>query len=609
MTDRKLSSCSESSPFLHPKVINGESVVSERKKTFLGCSKRKCIEVTKTYLPFLSWAPKYNLHWLQCDLIAGMTVGLTVIPQGLAYAQIAGLPVQYGLYSAFMGGFIYCIFGTSKDITLGPTAIMSLLVHAYGNDDPVQAILLTFLAGIIQLSMGLLRLGFIMRYISVPVISGFTSAAAITIAFGQLKHIFGVKTASNSFFPELVEFFKNIKQTNVWDVVMGLCCMVTLTLLRYLKEWIEPISANDTLCEKIAKKFIWILSTARNAVVVVSAGLVAYTIHTQHITSCKVEDCITLTGKIDEGLPPFEAPQFQEVEGNKTLTTGDLAGRMGVGLFIVPLMGLLESIAIGKAFARQGNYNLDTNQEMIAIGAANIISSFVSSYSITGSFSRTAINAQSNVKTPVGGIFSGILVIISLAILTPSFYFIPKSALASVIICALIYMIDIKTVLLLWKIKKLDLIPLIITFIVCFWEIPYGILAGAGVSLLIMLYPSTFPNITISRTPHSNEAIVVTPQLDIYYPAAEYFTDKIRKYLYSMEYLQLKQIVIDGSTLTHLEYTGIKSLVVFAEEMDKKGITLIFIHLKPDLAESLRRADAAMLIHYEISVEDIVSGD
>lgn len=592
--------------------LNGNGKGSKHAQTRMfqnvECGPNKCLHIFKSFFPILMWLPKYELHWLQCDLIAGLTVGLTVVPQGLAYAQIAGLPVQYGLYSSFMGGFIYCILGTSKDVTLGPTAIMSLLVYTYGNRDPVQAVMLTLLAGLIQFGMGLFRLGFIMRFVSVPVISGFTSAAAVTIALGQLKHIFGVKTTSQNFFPQLAETLKSLGEANVWDVVMGLSCIVSLTLLRYIRQWVSPSSQEDSFCQKLSKKFIWLVSIGRNAIVVISAGLVAYAIHTQSSTThCKHPDCLTLTGKIEEGLPEFKPPAFQETKGNSTVYANVLVGRIGVGLIVVPLMGLLESLAIGKAFARKNGYALDVNQDMIAIGASNILSSFVSSYCVTGSFSRTAINAQSNVKTPAGGLFTGALVLVSLALLTPSFYYIPKSALAAVIICAVVYMIDIKTVTSLWRVKKINLVPLVTTFLVCFWQIPYGILAGIGVSMIIMLYPSTFPKIShyVTQNASSESVLVVTPQQGMHYPSAEYVSDTVREIVHNqIKEDRLDSVVIDACGLTNLDYTSIISLVELAEELAKLDIVIFIAKLKFTLVENLQSADQSALIRYVSSLDE-----
>ncbi|PNI14226.1 SLC26A11 isoform 15, partial [Pan troglodytes] len=177
-------------------------------------------------LPILAWLPSYSLQWLKMDFVAGLSVGLTAIPQALAYAEVAGLPPQYGLYSAFMGCFVYFFLGTSRDVTLGPTAIMSLLVSFYTFHEPAYAVLLAFLSGCIQLAMGLLRLGFLLDFISYPVIKGFTSAAAVTIGFGQIKNLLGLQNIPRPFFLQVYHTFLRIAETSVGDAVLGLVCML-----------------------------------------------------------------------------------------------------------------------------------------------------------------------------------------------------------------------------------------------------------------------------------------------------------------------------------------------------------------------------------------------
>lgn len=579
------------------KEINGgssETFSSKFKTKLRSCSSNiNCTKISKSYFPIITWLPKYQLNYLLSDVIAGLTVGLTVIPQALAYAQIAGLPIQYGLYSAFMGGFIYCFFGTSKDVTLGPTAIMSLLVHTYGNCDPVQAVMLTLFAGLIQLFMGLLKLGFIMRYISIPVISGFTSAAAITIAFGQVKHLLGIKTKSNQFIPEVIETFGNIGKTNIWDLVMGMSCTVVLLLLRYLKFTAPPVPNIDTRNQRWAKKFIWFISTGRNAIVVICAALIAYAISTQNIAAtCPIPNCVTLTGEVKEGLPPFKAPALYEKTVNKTVTTKELFQNIGAGLAVVPLMGLLESIAIGKSFAAKGGYILVSNQEMIAIGAANVMSSFVSSYSITGSFSRTAINYQSNVQTPAGGIVTGILVILSLAFLTPFFYYIPKAALAAVIISSVIYMVDIMSVKNIWRTYKLDLIPLVITFLLCFWEIPYGIIGGVVCSLLFILFPATWPKslpVISYDEIDVKDYVIIKFQQGVFYSSSEYVQHEIYKSTKGSD--QVKRVIFDASLISHLDYTSAVHIVEAADTLLCENITFTIVGLEYSLLCILKSVD------------------
>ncbi|XP_074870272.1 sodium-independent sulfate anion transporter isoform X2 [Carettochelys insculpta] len=403
--------------------------------------------VVQRRLPVLRWLPQYSLQWLQLDLLAGVTVGLTVVPQALAYAEVAGLPVQYGLYSSFVGCFIYCLLGTSKDVTLGPTAIMSLLVSSYAFHDPAYAILLTFLSGCIQLAMGLLHLDFLLDFISCPVIRGFTSAASVTISFNQVKNILGLHNVPRQFFLQVYHTFQRIGETRAGDAVLGMLCLAVLMGLRAMQghlprsHWVEPMSV------RISRGIIWAVATARNALVVLFASLVAYSFQVSG------SQPFTLTGETPQGLPPFQPPPFSKAEGNSTVSFSEMVQDLGAGLAVVPLIGLLESIAIAKAFASRNNYRVDANQELLAMGLTNLLGSFVSSYPVTGSFGRTAVNAQTGVCTPAGGLITGTLVLLSLAYLTSLFYYIPKAALAAVIICAVAPVFDARVFRTLWQVK------------------------------------------------------------------------------------------------------------------------------------------------------------
>ncbi|KAM6344820.1 sodium-independent sulfate anion transporter isoform 2-T2 [Alca torda] len=399
-------------------------------------------------LPVLRWLPRYSLAWLQLDLMAGLTVGLTVVPQALAYAEVAGLPLQYGLYSSFMGCFVYCFLGTAKDVTLGPTAIMSLLVSSYAFHEPVYAILLAFLSGCIQLAMGLLHLGFLLDFISCPVIKGFTSAASITISFNQVKNILGLQGIPRQFFLQVYETLRRIGETRAGDAVLGLACLAVLAGLRAMKSRLPQPACMEPLAARLSYLIVWTSATARNALVVLFAGLVAYSFQVMG------SQPLTLTGSIPQGLPAFRLPRFSMADPNGTIPFRSMVEDMGVGLAVVPLMGLLETVAIAKAFASQNDYRIDPNQELLALGFANILGSFVSSYPITGSFGRTAVNAQSGVCTPAGGLVTGALVLLSLAYLTSLFYYIPKAALAAVIISAVVPMFDAGIFRTLWRVKS-----------------------------------------------------------------------------------------------------------------------------------------------------------
>ncbi|XP_076001866.1 sodium-independent sulfate anion transporter isoform X2 [Genypterus blacodes] len=403
----------------------------------------------RTWLPILSWLPRYNLRWLQMDLIAGLTVGLTVVPQALAYAEVAGLPVQFGLYSAFMGGFIYPLLGTSKDVTLGPTAIMSLLCFTVVGGQPSRAVLLSLLCGLIQASMALLRLGFLLDFISFPVIKGFTCAAAVTIGFGQVQNILGLHGIPHQFILQVYYTFHKIPEARIGDVVLGLLCVALLLMLTWMKTSLASQSEEAPAYVRVARRTVWAVATVRNALVVVCASGLAFSwdAYGHHV--------FTITGKTTQGLPPFRPPPTSDTTANGTVVPfGEMVEDFGGGLAVIPFMGVLESLAIAKAFASQNDYRINTNQELLAIGVTNIMGSFVSAYPVTGSFGRTAVNSQTGVCSPAGGIITSVIVLLSLEFLMPAFYYIPKASLAAVIICAVAPMVDYRVVAKMWRIRS-----------------------------------------------------------------------------------------------------------------------------------------------------------
>lgn len=434
-----------------------------------GARDRCCsVQAWKSRLPILSWLPRYSLLDLHGDFVAGMTVALTVIPQGLALATIAHLPPQYGLYTAFMGSFMYTIFGSCKDLTIGPTAIMSIMTGEYvSHGGPTYAVLLTFLAGIIQIMMGILNLGFVVEFISGPVISGFTSAAAITIASTQLSALFGMGFKSDHFLDTVYLFFANIKAMKLGDSLLGVGCVVLLLVVRQFKD--IKFSSDSRLPAKLRKvieTIWWTLATARNAIVVLLCATVA---------SCLLnidQNPFTLTDVVEGGLPPFQVPNFTaHLVDPSTNTTRDIdfigiVKDLGSGIPIIALLSILESVAIAKAFAK--GKSLDATQEMMAIGICNLMGSFVSAFPGTGSFSRTAINNNSGVRTPMGGVFTGAIVILALVFMAPYFRFIPKASLAAIIITAVIFMVHYQDVPGMWKTNKIDLLPFTATFLVSF---------------------------------------------------------------------------------------------------------------------------------------------
>ncbi|XP_069124023.1 sodium-independent sulfate anion transporter-like isoform X1 [Argopecten irradians] len=558
------------------------------------CTKCCSVETLKERVPIINWLPKYDLHTLQCDLVAGLTVALTVIPQGLAYAKIARLPTQYGLYSAFMGCFVYCFLGTAKDITLGPTAIMSLMTAAFAyspvENDPTYAIVLCLLCGCVQLLMGILNLGILVNFISYPVINAFTSAAAITIGFGQVKGILGLTDIPRDFPHMVYQTFKKIPETKVWDMTMGLICLVLLFLLKKMRtiQWNDPPDGSPpNLCVKVCRYIVWLSGTAANAIIVIGASGVVAILESQNI-----KDAISITGEIQPGLPPFKAPSFSLQNGNETISSGTILSSIGAGIGIVPLLGLVELIAIGKAFARQNNYKIYPNQELISIGIANILSSFMSSYPVTGSFSRTAVNSQSGVKTPASGLITGAVVLVALQFLTPLFYYIPKSALSAVIISAVIQMVDYKIIKKLWKANKIDLIPLFITFVASLGVgIEYGIIIGIGVDLLALLYPMARPKIRVTDT----GVVILKMDQGVRFPAVDFLQNTVTEAA-TVQGDKLRSVIIDCSYITATDYSSVQGIIEMIAEFKRKDARIVFACLNSKVLETLQDRDIPDLL-------------
>merc|ERR1712226_137344 len=337
-----------------------------------------------------------------------------------------------------IGPLVYLVFGTAKDITMGPTAVMSLIVASY-TKAPQYAVLLTFFAGIIQVLIGVFQLSMLINFVSHPVISGFTSGAALTIAYGQVKSLLGNdKIESNHLLNQIYETFRYIKYINWWDTALGVLCLVILLFLRHFRAVKLFPNAGDepSAFVQFVRKFVWVVCIASNAVVVITATIVTYVWseigHHNFSTVEKIENA----GSVPITVPPFG---FEDSASNSTVSFVDMVVDIKTGFIIVPLLGILESIAIAKAFARKNDYRIDTTQELIAIGLSNVASSFFNAYPITGSFSRTAVNSQCNVATPLGGLFTSIVVFSALLFLSPLFQYIPEASLAALIIASIIF--------------------------------------------------------------------------------------------------------------------------------------------------------------------------
>ncbi|XP_012262541.2 sodium-independent sulfate anion transporter [Athalia rosae] len=545
-------------------------------------------KIMRKRIPITSWLPKYNSDKLICDAIAGVTVGLTVMPQGLAYATLAGLEPQYGLYSAFMGAIVYVVFGSCKDITIGPTALMALMTYQYVQGRNADfAVLLAFLSGCLQLLMAVLRLGVLIDFISVPVTVGFTSATSVIIGTSQLPALLGLKfKSSGGFLDNLVKIFQNLGNTKKWDAIMGGVCIVILLLLRKLKD-IRLTHGNEKPTDKqqLAMKIMWLISTSRNAIIVIVCSVIAYQLKSSgHGTP------FVLTGTVRSGLPEFSVPPFSTKINNQTLSFIEMCSELGSGIVLVPIIAVLGNVAIAKAFA--SGDSMDATQELLTLGICNVLGSFASSMPVTGSFSRSAVNHASGVKTPMGGLYTGVMILLALSLLTPYFYFIPKASLAAVIICAVIFMIEYEVVKPMWKTSRKDLVPTFVTFLVCLViGVEYGILVGVGINLIFLLYPSARPTIHVEKcvTDSGAEYLLVTPGNSLYFPAVDFIRQSVGRAARREGCSQLP-VVVDCRFVLGADFTAAKGIAALINELNNRKQGLYFYNPRADVVAVLRGA-------------------
>lgn len=430
-------------------------------------------------LPCLSWVGHYNLQWLASDIVAGVTIGAVVVPQGMAYAMLAKLDPQYGLYSSFMGVMLYWIFGTSKDISIGPVAVLSTLVgnvvnavHDSGRDISSHAIAsaLSIVSGCIVLAIGMLRWGWIVDLISITCLSAFMTGSAITIAASQLPSLLGVSGFSNrdSPYKVIINTCKHLPEASV-DAIMGLSALVILYAIR------NSLTKAAVRFSK-QRRLIFFINTMRTVAVILFYTVISFVINRTR----RDDPAFDILGHVPQGFRHVGVPRID----------ADLVHSFAPYLPATVIVMLVEHIAIAKSFGRVNNYTIDPSQEMVAIGVTNILGPFLGGYPSTGSFSRTAIKSKAGVRTPAAGIFTGLVVLLATYLLTGVFFFIPSATLAAVIIHAVGDLITPpNTAYQFWRVSPIEFFVFIVGVVVSvFTHIEDGLYATVGLSAAILLY-------------------------------------------------------------------------------------------------------------------------
>ncbi|XP_071872237.1 sodium-independent sulfate anion transporter [Bombus fervidus] len=555
-----------------------ESIPLEEPLTSKKDNSKSSCSIVK-YITIIHWLPKYSRLDAISDLVAGFSLGLTLIPQSIAYAALAGLTAQYGLYSCLMGNFVYIFLGTIKEVSIGPSSLMALLTFEYTRNMPVDFIVLfCFLAGCVELLMGLLRLGFLVDFISVPVTSGFTSATSIIIIISQLQGLLGLKFKAHNIVDNLSKIFQNVQNVRIPDFLLGISSIAFLLFFRQLKD-IDFGKDNDRSKEKRKKtwlkKFLWFLSICRNALVVLITSTIAFYFEKTGSSP------FILSGKIQSGFPKLSVFPLSSQVGNETYTFLDMCSHLGSGIIVLPLVSVLANVAIAKAFASGSSVN--ATQEMLTLGLCNIFGSFVSSMPTAGAFTRSAVASASGVRTPMAGIYVGMMTLMALSFLTPYFYYIPRSTLAAVLISAVIFMIDLKIIRLLWKGCKRDAVAAIVTFLVSvIFAVELGLLVGALFNLIFFLRSPARPKIEViqCKTQLGNKYIVLKPDTGLFYPAANYFCNKVMKIIHKYDENNVP-FIINCERIQSIDYTAIKGMEIISANVNAEKKRLWFMNVSP----------------------------
>ena len=543
--------------------------------------------LTKRFFPFREWIHELkDPQILKADLIAGISVALVLIPQSMAYAQLAGLPAYYGLYASFLPVMIASLMGSSRQVHTGPVAVVSLLTASalapFATGDPAQyaayAIMLALMVGIFQLSLGLLQLGFFVDFLSHPVVVGFTNGAAIIIATSQLGKLFGVTADRAEHHYETV--WRIIEQalhhTHMPTVAFSVAALAIMILLK-----------------KFAPRIPGVLAAV--AITTIASWLLKYE-----------EMGGKVVGSIPDGLPGFSFPDINL----------QIAGQLIASTIAIGLIGFTEAISVAKAIAAQTRQRLDANQGLVGQGLANITSSLFQGYAVSGSFSRSAINLSAGAKTGFAAIASGFIVMLTLLFLTPLLYHLPQPTLAAVIILAVFNLIKFKPIKYAWRVQKHDAIVAVITFALTLLWAPHlekSILVGVILSMGLYLYRTMRPRIAVlsmqsdgSLADAESNILQTCPKISIlrfdgplFFANTGYFEEKVLERIASKP--ELKFIIIDAEGINEIDATGEEMLHTLAVRLHGLGIEFLFCRTKKQVMDVFLRtgfASEAWLDHF-----------
>ncbi len=541
----------------------------------------------RRYLPILDWGRQYDRSALTSDSVAALIVTIMLIPQSLAYALLAGLPPEMGLYASILPLIAYAIFGTSRALAVGPVAVVSLLTAAaVGNlalpgtsDYIVAAIALAFLSGLMLLVMGLFRLGFIANFLSHPVIAGFITASGIIIAVSQLKHILGIDAGGHSLFALAGSLIAHLGETNMITLAIGASATA---FLFWVRKGLKPALIRLGLPARLAD----LLAKAGPVMAVVATTLVTWGFGL-------AERGVAIVGDVPSGLPPLTVPSFD------LSLWSSLAG----SAFIISIIGFVESISVAQTLAAKRRQRIQPDQELVGLGASNIASALSGGFPVTGGFSRSVVNFDAGAETPAAGAFTAIGITLAALFLTPLIFFLPKATLAATIIVAVLSLVDFSILKRTWSYSKADFTAVAATIALTLGlGVEAGVSAGVVLSILLYLYKTSRPHIAevglvpgtehfrnINRHDVLTHPELVTLRLDenLYFANARYIEDYLLDRIGRGQ--PVKHVVLMCSAVNVIDLSALESLEDIDRRLADMGITLHLSEVKGPVMDRLAR--------------------
>jgi SulP family sulfate permease len=544
----------------------------------------------RRYLPILDWGLNYRSEDLVGDLIAGTIVAIVLIPQGMAYAMLAGLPPQVGLYASMVPMVLYTIFGTSRALSVGPVAIDSLLVAvglapfaALGSPDYIAlALLLAFMVGLIEISMGLLRLGFVVNFLSYAVILGFTNAAVLVIGASQFKHLLGVRIPQSEGFADTVHnLIKAAPGTNGVTLGLGLASIAGLLFFSNVLPKLLKLRGVPTG---------WITPLSRSGPLVVVGGSIVL------VAALGLHDRfgVAVVGDIPRGLPSLSAPPFSMAQAQALLPTA----------FVISFVAFMESISVAKSLASKRRQRIDPNQELLGLGAANLGAALTGGYPIPGGVSRSVVNFTAGANTGLSALVTASLIALVVAFFTPLLYSLPLATLAAVIFVAVSKLLDFQSLQRLWQVARMDAVTAVITFwAVLLIDIQTGILVGLAASIAFYLWRTSRPHMAevgrVGNTEHfrnikrhevQTDESVLAIRIDesLYFANTKYLEDYLMQAV--ANHPKAHTLLLISAAINHIDGSALDTLETLIDGLREAGITVYFSEIKGPVMDQLQRA-------------------